>query len=320
MKTDNIETKDDSSVDDGLKVAVVRGGSSREREISLKTGRAVADALDNRPCEVLEYDTSSDLGTTLEQDGIDVVFLALHGRGGEDGTLQAVLEWRDISFTGPGSRASALCMDKLRTRQLFDRIGVPSPKWFRLREGDTVENKNDFDRMVVKPRFEGSSLGLSIVEESDLDRAVNEAWNFDEDVIVEEYVDGYELTVGAVTLDDLEILPPVGIRPGHEFFDYETKYTKGLTEYDVPADLSESERSRVESLTETIVSEAETEELCRVDYIMDSDGEFYLLEINTIPGLTETSLLPKAASEAGVNFEELIWSMVQYAGRETNVG
>jgi D-alanine-D-alanine ligase len=245
-----------------------------------------------------------------------VVFLALHGKGGEDGTIQAMLEWRGIPFTGPGSKASALCMDKLRTRQVFDQVGVPGPDWFRLRNDESVRNKKGFDRLVVKPRSEGSSLGMSIVEESNLDEAVREARKFDSDIIVEEYVPGYELTVGVFAGDELQVLPPVGIRPEHEFFDYDTKYTKGLTEYDVPAELDSEQTEALESMTREVVREAGTEALCRVDYILGDDGEFQLLEINTIPGLTETSLLPKAASEAGIPFENLLWTLVKTAWRD----
>lgn len=317
MKTRVTEPDEPGVEGESLRVGVLRGGTSEEREISLKTGKAVVNALEKRPCTVIEYDTSPALGEELAEDDVDVVFVALHGRGGEDGTIQAVMEWRGIDFTGPGSRASALCMDKVRTRQVFDRVDVPSPDWFRLRETDAIENRKGFERMVVKPRHEGSSLGMSIVDESGLEDAVVHAREYDDQVLVEEYVDGYELTVGAYRDDSLEILPPVGIRPEHEFFDFETKYTKGMTEYDVPAELNDEQVHEVKALTERIVREAETEDLCRVDYLMDEDGTFRLLEINTIPGLTETSLLPKAAGQTGVEFDELVWTLLRSARSES---
>lgn len=317
MKTTKSDEVTPSEPESHLTIGVLRGGSSRERDVSLQTGRAVVEALQDRTCEVREYDTSVDLGERLEADGVDVVFVALHGKGGEDGSVQALMEWRDIDYTGPGPRASALCMDKVRTRQVFDRVEVPSPDWFRLRSDDPVENQKGFDRMVVKPRYEGSSLGMSIVEENELRAAVDRAREFDDDVLVEEYIEGYELTVGAFWNESLEILPPVGINPEHEFFDFETKYTKGLTEYDVPADLDPEEVRDVQQLTERIVREAETESLCRVDYLLDEEGTFRLLEINTIPGLTETSLLPKAARERDISFEELVWTLVQSARRDS---
>jgi D-alanine-D-alanine ligase len=316
MKTKQTDAANKNSDESSITVGVVRGGDSEEREISLKTGKAVASALSDRPCTVQPYDTSPDLGETLKADGIDVVFLALHGKGGEDGTIQAMLEWRGIPFTGPGSKPSALCMDKLRTRQVFERIDVPAPDWFRLGPGDEIVNRGKFDRMVIKPRAEGSSLGMSIVDGDELESAVVKARNFDDDVVVEEYVSGYEVTVGVFGGDSMTVLPPVGIRPTHEFFDYETKYTKGLTEYDVPADLPENEVDELKALTERIVREAETEELCRVDFIRDNHGQFQFLEINTIPGLTETSLLPKAASEQGIEFDELVWKLIQTAWRD----
>lgn len=313
MKTQTNKPQSTDVGEESLTVGVLRGGTSEEREISLKTGKAVVNALEKRPCDVIEYDTSPTLGEELTRDDVDVVFVALHGRGGEDGTVQAMMEWRGIDFTGPGSRASALCMDKVRSRQVFDQVDVPSPDWFRLRKKDAIENRKGFERMVVKPRHEGSSLGMSIVGESGLKDAVAHAREFDDQVLVEEYVDGYELTVGAYRHETLEVLPPVGIRPEHEFFDFKTKYTKGLTEYDVPADLTDDQVRDVKDLTERVVREAETEDLCRVDYLLDEDGTFRLLEINTIPGLTETSLLPKAAAQTGFDFDELVWNLLQSA-------
>lgn len=317
MTEEHLDTRGSIS-DNTVTVGVVRGGDSAEREISLKTGNAVVDGLQGKPCEVLEYDTSPDLGERLEVDDVDVVFIALHGSEGEDGTIQAMLDWRGIPYTGPGPAASALCMDKLRTRQFFDQVDVSSPDWFVLKQDEAVRNKKNFERLVVKPREEGSSIGMSIVDRDGFEDAVQEAREYSDDVLIEEFIDGYEVTVGAVGIDSLRILPPVGIRPSHEFFDFETKYTKGLTDYDVPADLDGDRVERLRELTERIVTEAETESLCRVDYIMDGEGEPRLLEINTIPGLTPTSLLPKAASEAGMEFEDLIWGLIQAArGRKT---
>lgn len=304
-----------SSPETPINIGIVRGGESEEREISLKTGKAVANALQSENCTVQEYDTSPDLGSKLKQDDIEVVFLALHGKGGEDGTIQGMLEWRGIPYTGPCTRASALCMDKLRTRQVFDREGISSPDWFYLRNNENIKNKKNFQKMVVKPRFEGSSLGMSIVEENEFETAVQTARNYDSEVIVEEYIEGYEVTVGVFSDTSLVTLPPIGIRPKNEFFDFETKYTKGLTEYDVPAEISDEALNQLKTLTGKIVKIAETESLCRVDYIQDNDGNFRLLEINTIPGLTETSLLPKAAREKGISFEELIWKLITSARR-----
>lgn len=300
-----------ASTDNTITVGVVRGGDSEEREISLKTGRAVVEGLADKPCEVREYDTSDDLGERLEDDGVDVVFIALHGEAGEDGILQGMLEWRGIDYTGPGPAASALCMDKLRTRQLFDQLNVPSPDWFVIGADDDVENRKGFERAVVKPRSEGSSIGMSIAGPDEFEDAVYKARDYSDDVVVERFVEGYEVTVGSVEFDSLEILPPVGIRPSHEFFDFETKYTKGLTEYDVPADVSDPVRRRLKEVTKRVVQAAETESLCRVDYIVDEGGKPRLLEINTIPGLTQTSLLPKAADEAGIGFSDLIWGLIQ---------
>ncbi|MGM0380401.1 MAG: D-alanine--D-alanine ligase family protein [bacterium] len=291
-------------------VAVICGGDSAEREVSLKTGKAVCEALESAPCTVKKYDTERDLGSRLCRDRVDTAFIALHGRGGEDGTIQALLEWYGIPYTGPGVAASALCMDKIRSKYIYEQLALPTADWFILEEEKEIRNVKDFSRLVVKPRREGSSLGMSIVEPGELEEAARKAFEYDDQLLVEEYVEGYEVTVGVITLDEMKILPPVGIRPSHEFFDYDTKYTKGLTEYDVPAPLEEEQVKILHDITEDIVKEAETASLCRVDFIMDRDNRPNLLEINTIPGLTATSLLPMAAGEAGISFEELVWGLV----------
>jgi len=294
------------------RVAVIRGGQSAEREISLKSGRAVREALQEAPCQVETYDTGRSLGERLRSDGIDVAFIALHGRGGEDGVIQGMLEWNDIAYTGPGVEASSTCMDKFRCKQIFRSEDWQTPRWFVIRHNDEIVPESSFERYVVKPRFEGSSLGISIVTEENLEQAVNQARDYDRDILVEEFVDGYEVTVGIVKLDSVRVFRPVGIRPQHEFFDFDTKYTRGLTEYDVPADLDQTTEEKVKRFAEEVARELGTEALCRVDFVV-SDGEPYLLEVNTIPGLTETSLLPKAAREADLSFPNLIWSMVQSA-------
>jgi D-alanine-D-alanine ligase len=296
-------------------VAVIRGGDSAEREISLKSGKAVSGALESAPCEVREYDTERRLGERLVEDGVDVAFVALHGRGGEDGVIQGLLEWYDIPYTGPGVEASATGMDKIQCKRVFESLGVPTPDWFVVNPGDAADPELAFDEYVVKPRYEGSSLGMSIVDESDFADAVAEARQYDRDVLVEQRLDGYEVTVGVVGLDNARVLPPVGIRPSHEYFDYETKYTKGLTEYDVPAEVDGATAERLKEITLRVARELGTLSLCRVDFMVTGKGPS-LFEINTIPGMTETSLLPKAAEEAGISFEELVWSMVMAAGEE----
>lgn len=291
-------------------VGVICGGDSAEREVSLKTGKAVAGALEVKSARVSVYDTGPDLGPRLRSEDVDVVFVALHGRGGEDGVIQGMLEWNEIPYTGPGVTSSALCMDKIYTKYVFEGLGVPTPDWFVLEPGEAPVNKGSFERLVVKPGREGSSIGLSIVEADDLKRAVERAREHDERLLIEEYVPGYEVTVGSVTLDDRRLLPPVGIRPSHEFFDYETKYTKGLTEYDVPAPLDSGLEDELMKITRRAVDGFQTGKLCRADFVLEDDTNPRLLEINTIPGMTATSLLPMAAEEAGVEFPDLIWGLV----------
>ncbi len=291
-------------------VAVICGGESAEREISLKTGHAVEEALEEASVRVSLYDTSPNLGEKLRSEKVDVAFIALHGRGGEDGEIQGMLEWNNIPYTGPGVAASSLCMDKVYTKFVVEELNLPTPNWFILEAGESPENKAGFERLVVKPRREGSSIGLSIVGEDEFPGAVKNAREYDDELLVEEYIPGYEVTMGVVTLDDFELLPPVGIRPTHEFFDFDTKYTKGLTEYDVPAPLEAKVVENLKNITERAVHGFQSETLCRVDYVLDEAKNPYLLEINTIPGLTATSLLPMAAEAAGVEFPKLIWGLV----------
>ncbi len=300
------------------RVGVVCGGQSAEREVSLKTGQAVADALLSRPVAVTIYDTTGDLGDRLRQDQIDVVFIALHGRGGEDGVLQGMLEWNQIPYTGPGVAASAICIDKIYTKYLLESFGLPTPNWFVLGPDDPIENRAGFDRLVVKPRSEGSSIGLSVVEPQDFAAAVTEARNYDSQLLIEQYIEGYELTVGALELEQFHLLPPVGIRPAHQFFDFATKYTKGLTEYDVPAKIDRPVVDQLAQLTREAVKRFGTERLCRVDYILARDQSPYILEINTIPGLTATSLLPMAAAASGIEFDQLIWGLIMRAMEDNN--
>ncbi|MFP4686629.1 MAG: D-alanine--D-alanine ligase [bacterium] len=291
-------------------VAVICGGDSAEREVSLKTGKAVIEALKTAECSVFEFDTDRDLGRQLLDKNIDAAFIALHGRGGEDGVIQGLLEWYGIPYTGPGVAASAICMDKVLSKRLYEQLEIPTANWFVIDSDQPVENSAGFKKMVVKPRLEGSSIGMSIVESDGLQTAVEKARRYCSQVLVEEYISGYEVTVGVVELEEQLFLPPVGIRSSHDYFDYETKYTKGLTEYDVPAPLEAEILNKLIARTNKVTHALGTESLSRVDYILKEDKEPVLLEINTVPGLTATSLLPMAAKSAGIEFEQLVWQLV----------
>ncbi len=302
---------------DGLDmVAVLAGGQSAEREISLKSGEAMFEALEEAPARRVMLDPGSDLPQRLREEEVDCAVIALHGRGGEDGQVQAVLDWLGIPYTGPSMAPSARSMDKLFSKRLFRQGSIPTPDWVLLRDGESAGVPDRLgEKLVVKPRFEGSSLGMSIVPRTDLPRALEEARRYDSDVLIEEYIDGYEATVGIVTLESTRVLPPVGIRPGHEFFDYDTKYTKGMTEYDVPADLPDTTIEALKEISLEAARHLETLELCRVDLMVPDSGSPTVLEINTIPGFTETSLLPKAARAEGISFPELVWGMVRSSVR-----
>jgi D-alanine-D-alanine ligase len=252
---------------------------------------------------------------------IEVAFIALHGRFGEDGTIQKILEDLGIPYTGSGVLASKFALDKVLSRQRFLSFGLNVPDY-------TVLEKKDFDKtylslskfkfpLVVKPACQGSSIGLSIVEDEDsLFKAIDLAFSFDERIIIEEYIEGRELTVGIL---DEEALPVIEIIPKKKFFDYEAKYTPGLTEYVVPAKLEEKIASQAKSSALLAHKSLDCFGFSRVDMILNKENKVFVLEVNTIPGLTETSLLPKAAKAVGISFLELCLKLIDSAYRRNKV-
>ncbi|HEY8965609.1 MAG TPA: D-alanine--D-alanine ligase [Candidatus Methylacidiphilales bacterium] len=282
------------------RVAVLKGGPSSEREVSLRTGAAVAGALRTLGYDVVEVDIA---GTEFDLPvGIDFAFLCLHGTFGEDGTVQSLLESRGVPYTGCGIEASRLAFDKDASKQLFRAAGIPTPAGVTLARGQAVPAGLGLP-LVVKPARQGSTVGMSFVfEAKDLQPALEKAWAFDANVLVEQFVKGTELTVGILGED---ALPPVEIVPKHGFYDYDNKYTAGATDYYCPAriDAATAERVKVAALQAHRI-------LCcqvysRVDVMLDEAGNPYVLEVNTIPGMTATSLLPKAAAAAGIDFPGL---------------
>jgi len=281
------------------KIGVLLGGLSKEREVSLRSGRAVAVALRARGYDVVEIDAVRDLPERLKVEGVDVAFVALHGRYGEDGTVQGLLEVMGIPYTGSGPLASAVGMDKELTKKLLvsemgDEITTPVWKVIRRAGGSPPLPLP----VIVKPNREGSTIGISVVrDEKDFAPAVEQALALDETVLVEEFVTGTEVTVAMVSG---RALPIVEIAPKSGFYDYASKYTKGATDYIVPARIPDSLRDRLQKTSETIWKVLKLAGFARMDFI----GE-YFLEVNTVPGMTETSLVPKAAAAAGIAFEDL---------------
>ena len=294
-----------------LKIAVLMGGPSAEREVSLRSGTAVANALTVAGAKVVPIDIK-DSAFTMPTN-VDVAFLALHGTFGEDGTLQRMLENGGITYTGSGPEASARAFDKIAAKKAFLVAGIPTPKYevFDRAHTDLQRLAQLGFPLVVKPSRQGSSVGISIVqEEGDLQEACRIAWHYDDHLLVEQFIPGRELTVGIL---EGRALPVIEIRPKHDFFTYEAKYTKGQTDYFVPAPLDKNIESQVKSLALRAHDSLGCRDFSRVDLILSENGEPLILEVNTVPGFTETSLVPKAAHAAGIEFPDLCSRLVHLA-------
>jgi D-alanine-D-alanine ligase len=291
----------------GRKVAVLYGGRSAEREVSLATGKACADALRTRGLDVTLVDAGLDLAERLRAMGAEVAFLALHGRFGEDGCAQGLLESMGIPYTGSGVLASAMGMDKVISKLVFRDAGL-SLAAYRVfpaaqAAGVTVADLPFGLPAVVKPACEGSSVGVHVVKEpGQLAPALADAATFKGDVIVEEYVRGQEVNVAVL---DGEALGTVEMVPSREFYDYVAKYTPGSTTYHVPARLAPEATARVSRDAETAYRALRCAGAARVDFIVAPDGTPRILEVNTLPGMTGTSLVPKIAAGRGIPFPEL---------------
>jgi D-alanine-D-alanine ligase len=296
------------------------GGCSSERQISLKSGGAVVKALQEDGLEVVPLDvlneTEEEIRRLVRQHPVDVVFIAMHGGFGEDGRLQEILEKLSVGYTGPGRQASRIAMDKIVSRRLFRRAGLSVPRYVVVR-GNARFDPGDLQELplplVVKPPAQGSSIGISFVRDfKDLPAAIAEAKKYGQDVVIEEFIRGREVTVSI--LDGCP-LPVVEIRPKKGFFDYEAKYQKGFTEYIVPAPLEVSIVRRVQADALAAYKALGCRHLSRVDVILKDDKDPYILEVNTIPGMTETSLFPKAAAAAGISFGQLCRRLVDMASK-----
>jgi D-alanine-D-alanine ligase len=301
------------------RVAVVCGGSSSEREISLLTGAAVLAALRRRGVDAHPFDPRSDALTRLS-DGFERVFIALHGPGGEDGTLQGALECLGLPYTGSGVLGSALGMDKLRTKRLARAVGVASPEGMELTGPDDFEDA--LERLglplIVKPATQGSSVGMSKVERAEeLARAWRAASAVDSCVFAEAWVSGGEYTVGI--LKD-RALPSIRIETPRAFYDYEAKYFRNDTRYFCPSELSAPAEAHLAALALATFAATGATGWGRVDFMMDGSGRPLLLEINTVPGMTDHSLVPMAARAAGIDFDELVWQVLETSFARTPMG
>lgn len=293
------------------KVAVLMGGNSAEREISLMTGRAVHQALLERGVDAHAVDSADDLINQLQKGQYCRAWIALHGRGGEDGTIQGLLQFLGIPYTGSGVMGSAICMDKLRTKQLLAGAGLATPAY------QVLAGEQDFDRvlrllglpLMVKPAAEGSSIGLTRVDRAeDLPQAFEDAGNFDCEVLAEQWITGPEYT--AAILDN-EVLPLIRIGAANAFYDYDAKYFSDETEYVCPCGLPEEREKEFGALALQAFKAVGAAGWGRVDFMLNADEQPLLLEVNTIPGMTSHSLVPMAAAESGIDFAELVWRILE---------
>ncbi|WCG82520.1 D-alanine--D-alanine ligase [Pectobacterium sp. A5351] len=303
------------------KVAVLLGGTSAEREVSLLSGQAVLAGLKEAGINAHAVDTRDVSVTTLKEEGFTKIFIALHGRGGEDGTLQGVLEFLGLPYTGSGVMASALTMDKLRTKQVWQAVGLPVSPYVALdrrQYSETAANTllAKFTHLglplIVKPSREGSSVGMSKVNTlSELPAALEEAFRHDDDVLVEKWLSGPEYTVAI--LGD-EVLPSIRIQPAGTFYDYEAKYLSDDTQYFCPSGLPDEQEQALAGLAMAAYRAVGCRGWGRVDFMLDNDGGFYLLEVNTSPGMTSHSLVPMAARQRGLTFSQLVVKILELAG------
>lgn len=305
------------------RVGVLMGGPSCERDISIKSGRAVLEALINKGIDAVPIELSSASTMNgykdrvvgkLRSSNIDIAFIALHGEFGEDGGIQEILEEIKIPYTGSRISASRYGMDKVKSKELFKSKDIKMPRYEVITKGSTA-TKSYFSELgsplVVKPSNEGSSIGLSIVDsEEGLKAAIDNAFSYANNIIIEEYLKGREITVGIL---DNNALPAVEIIPKKKFFDFEAKYKNGLTEYKVPADIAKEESEACQKAAIEAHKALGARFFSRVDMILNNKGIPFVLEVNTIPGLTETSLLPKAARAAGIDFEGLVLKILESA-------
>jgi len=287
------------------KVAVMMGGSSAEREISLQSGQAVLDALQRQKIDAHIVDPQKDMMTQLEKGKYDRVFIALHGRGGEDGLMQGMLETLGLPYTGSGVLGSSLAMDKCRSKRIWQSYEIPTPPFVELDEhSDWVDVAKYLGLpLIVKPVREGSSYGASKVKElNEMENAWRQACEYDERVMAESWIEGDEYTV-SILAD--ESLPMIRLETPREFYDYEAKYIAESTQYHCPSGLDVEIENELSKLAVDAFQALDASGWGRVDLMVDANGKPWLIEVNTIPGMTSHSLVPMSAKGAGINFDEL---------------
>jgi len=292
------------------KVAVMFGGTSAEREVSLDSGQAVLTALRAQGIDAHAFDPKDQPLSDLGKQQFSRVFIVLHGRGGEDGTLQGALELLDIPYTGSGVLGAALAMDKIKTKQIWTAVGLPTAK-YKIVHGDT--DHTELEQLLsslggtamVKPSNEGSSIGMAKVRSAqELAGAITQAADYDNEVLLEQWIEGDEYTVAI--LGD-KALPAIHMTTPHDFYDYQAKYQSNSTQYHCPCGLSQEDEEALANIALKAFKAVNASGWGRVDFMRDRQGQWYLLEVNTVPGMTQTSLVPKAAKQAGLDFQRLVY-------------
>ncbi|MDD5258710.1 MAG: D-alanine--D-alanine ligase [bacterium] len=290
-------------------IGVLMGGTSSEREVSLKTGRSIYKALREEGYKAVAIDVGKDIVTDLKKKKISLAFVALHGPLGEDGTIQGLLEVLGIPYTSSGVLASSLAMDKEKTKEVFLAYKIPTPAWQVVKKGQNTKVRNF--PVVVKPVRQGSAVGVSIIDKpGQLSRALRQSFRYDDKAMIEQYIPGIELTVGV--LND-KPLPVIRIIPQNKFYDFESKYAPGGSRHLIPPGIPAVAEKKAGILGLAAHQALGCRGATRVDMILDKQGRLFVLEVNTIPGMTETSLLPDAAKAAGYSFNALVLAIAQDA-------
>ncbi|SDH53772.1 D-alanine-D-alanine ligase [Pseudomonas flavescens] len=292
------------------RVAVLFGGKSAERDVSLKSGNAVLSALQSAGVDAFGIDVGDDFLQRLLAERIDRAFIVLHGRGGEDGSMQGLLECAGIPYTGSGILASALAMDKLRTKQVWQSLGLSTPRHAVLASAEDCRRaaaELGFP-LIVKPAHEGSSIGMAKVADVEaLIAAWQDAAVYDSQVMVEQWIHGPEFTIAMLRG---QVLPPIALGTPHSFYDYDAKYLADDTQYRVPCGLDADREAELKALTARACEAVGTQGWARADVMQDGEGRFWLLEVNTVPGMTDHSLVPMAAQAAGLDFQQLVLAIL----------
>jgi D-alanine-D-alanine ligase len=293
---------------------VLLGGDSAERNVSINSGTAVLNALLRQGVNAIAFDPAEQPLTELLALNVDRVIIMLHGRGGEDGSMQGALQLLKIPYTGSEVLGSALAMDKIHTKQVWQSLGLPTAKYeiadkrhFEAGKCSAIMEKLG-NEVMVKPAREGSSIGMArVTSASELSTAIQDAFNYDNQVLLEQYIDGPEFTVSVL---QGQALPSIRMSTPHTFYDYAAKYQDNTTEYYCPSGLSEEQEAQLASLASRAFDAISGSGWGRIDVMQDSQRQFYLLEANTVPGMTEKSLVPKAAKVAGLSFDELVLAIL----------